>query len=211
MHVSSRCSQENSCSREEEELWSGDGMGPEHIKPHVLVCSKQQRQWRNWKPSGCQLPTTLLISTKDMVTDSQNVNMVPLRTGNGWGKVTNTAVYFFNAQKCKDTGMPNLVPLTNYKTLKLKSESVEWTHWIPDTIVQCIQVGTIFSSSGSKAFKEVKPIIESSYLLRDITKLSDAEQTSALEGYHKVVISFAPKHTHFFYGAMEARWIFISY
>ena len=59
---------------------------------------------------------------------------------------------------------------------------------------------------GSKAFKELKSIIESSYLLRDITKLSDAEQTSSIEGYHKVVISFAPKHTHFFYEAMRARY-----
>ena len=59
---------------------------------------------------------------------------------------------------------------------------------------------------GSKAFKELKSIIESSYLLRDITKLSDAEQMSSIEGYHKVVISFAPKHTHFFYEAMRARY-----
>ena len=60
---------------------------------------------------------------------------------------------------------------------------------------------------GSKAFKEIIfKKKESSYLLRDITKLSDAEQMSSIEGYHKVVISFAPKHTHFFYEAMRARY-----
>ena len=54
--------------------------------------------------------------------------------------------------------------------------------------------------------KGLEAIIGSSYLLKDIPKLSDAEQTSSLEGYHKVVIQFAPKNTHFFYEAMKARY-----
>lgn len=57
--------------------------------------------------------------------------------------------------------------------------------------------------------KGLETIIGSTYLLKDIPKLSDEEQTSSLEGYYKVVIQFAPKHTHFFYEAMKARYIYI--
>ncbi|KAJ8305051.1 hypothetical protein KUTeg_017394 [Tegillarca granosa] len=42
-------------------------------------------------------------------------------------------------------------------------------------------------------------------LLKDIEKLSPAEQTSSLESFHKVVCFFAPKAVHFFYPKLRAR------
>ncbi|XP_046841057.1 uncharacterized protein LOC124435152 [Xenia sp. Carnegie-2017] len=62
---------------------------------------------------------------------------------------------------------------------------------------------------GSKAYVELSSIVESKYLMRDIGKLSYQKQTSSIEGFHRVVILFAPKHTHFFYRSMEAR-LFIA-
>ncbi|KAJ8301015.1 hypothetical protein KUTeg_022534 [Tegillarca granosa] len=46
---------------------------------------------------------------------------------------------------------------------------------------------------------------EGPMLLKDIQKLSPAEQTSSLESFHKVVCFFAPKAVHFFYPQMRAR------
>ena len=60
--------------------------------------------------------------------------------------------------------------------------------------------------TGSKAFKELDGIITSKFLLKDIPKLSPDKQTSLVEVLHKVDIYFAPKHTHFFYQGMKARY-----
>ncbi|KAL5019861.1 hypothetical protein ScPMuIL_002753 [Solemya velum] len=58
---------------------------------------------------------------------------------------------------------------------------------------------------GSKLHKMMKQVVESTYLLRDILKLSPCYQTYGLEVYHSVVNHFAPKSTHFFHNAMLAR------
>ncbi|XP_046839926.1 uncharacterized protein LOC124434094 [Xenia sp. Carnegie-2017] len=63
----------------------------------------------------------------------------------------------------------------------------------------------LWIKKGSRAFTELASIVESRYLMKDIGKLSHEKQTSALEGFHRVVILYAPKHTHFFYKAMQAR------
>ncbi|XP_021351639.1 uncharacterized protein LOC110449235 [Mizuhopecten yessoensis] len=42
-------------------------------------------------------------------------------------------------------------------------------------------------------------------LVKDIGKLSPAQQTSCLESFHNVVNYFAPKASHFFYNQMKAR------
>jgi hypothetical protein len=52
----------------------------------------------------------------------------------------------------------------------------------------------------------MKAVLESPYLLRDITKLSPDHQTYGLEVYHSVVNHFAPKSTHFYFLAMAARY-----
>ncbi|KAJ8305056.1 hypothetical protein KUTeg_017399 [Tegillarca granosa] len=57
----------------------------------------------------------------------------------------------------------------------------------------------------SKAYIELKNVVKGSMLLKDIQKLSPAEQTSSLESFHKVVCFFAPKAVHFFYPQMRAR------
>lgn len=64
-----------------------------------------------------------------------------------------------------------------------------------------------FSFQGSKAHKEITRIITNKILVKDIAKLSETEQTALLEVYHKVVIQFAPKHTHYFYLSMKARLV----
>ncbi|XP_055958272.1 uncharacterized protein LOC126827962 [Patella vulgata] len=57
----------------------------------------------------------------------------------------------------------------------------------------------------SKAHKLLKECLLKKSFMKDIQKLSPAEQTSKLESYHKVVCQFAPKFQHFFYDAMNAR------
>ena len=66
--------------------------------------------------------------------------------------------------------------------------------------------GCITFFTGSKAFKELDGIITSKVLLKDIPKLSPDKQTSLVELLHKVDLYFAPKHTHFFYQGMKARY-----
>ncbi|XP_053389419.1 uncharacterized protein LOC128552408, partial [Mercenaria mercenaria] len=48
-------------------------------------------------------------------------------------------------------------------------------------------------------------IVGSKMLLKDIGKLSPAQQTSSLEAFHKVVCHFAPKFVHYEHPQMEAR------
>lgn len=50
-----------------------------------------------------------------------------------------------------------------------------------------------------------KEVVESQFLMKDISKLSPVHQTYGLEVFHSVVNTFAPKNTHFFYPAMMAR------
>lgn len=62
-----------------------------------------------------------------------------------------------------------------------------------------------FVFAGSKADKELQLIVGNKRLVKDVRKLSPAQQTSQLEAYHKTVCHFAPKFHHFFYDAMNAR------
>ncbi|XP_076112428.1 uncharacterized protein LOC143080460 [Mytilus galloprovincialis] len=62
---------------------------------------------------------------------------------------------------------------------------------------------------GSPAYIEFEKVICGRMLLKDIKKLSPAEQTSGLESFHNIVCYFAPKSTHFFYWQMRAR-LFLS-
>ncbi|XP_052084466.1 uncharacterized protein LOC127721708 [Mytilus californianus] len=57
---------------------------------------------------------------------------------------------------------------------------------------------------GSPAYVELEKVICGRMLLKDIKKLSPAEQTSGLESFHNIVCYFAPKSTHFFYWQMRA-------
>ena len=59
---------------------------------------------------------------------------------------------------------------------------------------------------GSKAHKELESVINKKFLVKDIAKISPVHHTSMMEVLHKVYIYFAPKHTHFFYQAMRARY-----
>ncbi|XP_071148281.1 uncharacterized protein [Mytilus edulis] len=62
---------------------------------------------------------------------------------------------------------------------------------------------------GSPAYIELEKVICGRMLLKDIKKLSPAEQTSGMESFHNIVCYFAPKSTHFFYWQMRAR-LFLS-
>ncbi|XP_069105180.1 uncharacterized protein [Argopecten irradians] len=62
-----------------------------------------------------------------------------------------------------------------------------------------------YYQTGSKLFLEVEKIICNKLLLKDIAKLSPAEQTSSLEAFHNIVNFFAPKAIHYFYNQMKAR------
>ncbi|KAK5913274.1 hypothetical protein CgunFtcFv8_007820 [Champsocephalus gunnari] len=58
---------------------------------------------------------------------------------------------------------------------------------------------------GSTPYKELELIVKSKLLLKDIARLSPAEQTSSLESFHKVILFFAPKSVHFPFTTMAAR------
>lgn len=64
----------------------------------------------------------------------------------------------------------------------------------------------LFVVIGSKVHKELESVISNKFLLNDIAKISSSHQTSLVEVLHKIDIYFAPKHTHFFYQAMKARY-----
>lgn len=57
----------------------------------------------------------------------------------------------------------------------------------------------------SKAFLELEKVVKGRLLVKDVKKISPAEQTSGLEAFHRVVCHFAPKLVHFFHAQMEAR------
>ena len=58
-------------------------------------------------------------------------------------------------------------------------------------------------TEASQCHKQLKLIIDSPYLRRDIGRMSPYEQTAGLESFNKVVSYFAPKDTHF-YNAIKA-------
>ena len=99
------------------------------ISNHMYWCAASGKAMeRNWKPSGCRLRTTLLMSTKDMVTDSQNANMVPLRTGNGWRKVTNIAVYYMAHRSVHKMAHSDwLVTAPYFRVRTCEMDLVRWT------------------------------------------------------------------------------------
>ena len=66
-------------------------------------------------------------------------------------------------------------------------------------IEQCMCLGTL------PAVK-LEAIVTSKTLLTDMKKLSPGVQTSCLEAFHSLILTFAPKHTHFSYLGMTARY-----
>lgn len=56
---------------------------------------------------------------------------------------------------------------------------------------------------------EMEKVVKGRLLVKDIKQISPAEQTSALEAYHKIVCHFAPKSLHFFYAPMKARYVHV--
>ena len=58
---------------------------------------------------------------------------------------------------------------------------------------------------GTKPHKAVEDIVDCKRLCGDIRQLSPADQTYAVEVFHKVVCFFSPKSSHFFYAQMQAR------
>ncbi|KAH9377310.1 hypothetical protein HPB48_013453 [Haemaphysalis longicornis] len=59
-------------------------------------------------------------------------------------------------------------------------------------------------TTASRAFSALKGIVESPSLLRDLTQIAPAAQTSP-ESFHNVLIHFAPKSNAFTQGVMKAR------
>lgn len=59
--------------------------------------------------------------------------------------------------------------------------------------------------TGSRAYDELEKVVKGRLLLKDIKRISPAEQTSGLEAFHKVLCHFAPKLVHYFHAQMEAR------
>ncbi|XP_045207027.2 uncharacterized protein LOC123559362 [Mercenaria mercenaria] len=89
--------------------------------------------------------------------------------------------------------------LVTYRHVQVKKymreEQPTITHWFDVWHV----------AKGYRPYQETSKIVASKHLLKDIGKLSPAEQTSSLEAFHKVVCQFAPKFVHYDHPQMEAR------
>ncbi|XP_077065676.1 uncharacterized protein LOC143718542 [Siphateles boraxobius] len=59
--------------------------------------------------------------------------------------------------------------------------------------------------SASTALFKLQRIVSNKYLLKGVAKLSPRHQTSAIEGFHSVILRFAPKNVVFSYRGMLCR------
>ena len=59
--------------------------------------------------------------------------------------------------------------------------------------------------SGTIAYEKVQDILLAPHLLKDIEQLSPGHQTSSLEAFNSLVITFAPKSTSYSYVGMLCR------
>lgn len=53
---------------------------------------------------------------------------------------------------------------------------------------------------------KMEKIVTRPALLKDIKKLSTQHQTSSLEAFHSLILTFAPKHSAFSYMGMYCRY-----
>ena len=58
---------------------------------------------------------------------------------------------------------------------------------------------------GSLDHAVLEEVVTRKQLLKDVAMISPAEQTSALEAFHRLIMYFAPKNTHYFFPVMNAR------
>jgi len=68
-----------------------------------------------------------------------------------------------------------------------------------------IIISMIIVLIGFKPYEELRKVVESRFLSKDVMKLSPAEQTSSLEAFHKVICEFAPKFVHYSHPQMQTR------
>ena len=54
-------------------------------------------------------------------------------------------------------------------------------------------------NSGSKTHAVLEAVVTRKQLLKDVVMISPAEQTSALEAFHRQILYFAPKIIHYFF------------
>ena len=73
-------------------------------------------------------------------------------------------------------------------------------HYISD-------INDVLYFSGTKVYEKLQDVINSRQMKKDIPKLSPAQQTSALEGFHSVINHFAPKMIGFSYHGMLCRYV----
>lgn len=63
----------------------------------------------------------------------------------------------------------------------------------------------VFFITASKAAFRIEMIVNNKRLLKDVAKLSPTHQTSAVEGFHSLILRFAPKNVVFSYRGMLCR------
>ena len=67
---------------------------------------------------------------------------------------------------------------------------------------------TAFVVIDTKASEKLTSLLNNTYLLKDLTRLSPSYQTSSLESFHSVVIHYAPKSIAFSYTGMQSRCVY---
>ena len=60
----------------------------------------------------------------------------------------------------------------------------------------------------SVTYQKISHHFSKPHTVRSITKMSPVGQTARIESYHRVVLSFAPKHLSFGFHGMYARYVF---
>lgn len=61
--------------------------------------------------------------------------------------------------------------------------------------------------SASKATYKLELIVTNKRLLKDVAKLSPLYQTSSIEGFHSLILRFAPKCVAYSYPGMLCRYV----
>ena len=114
-------------------------------------------------------------------------------------------------------GRNHLLHKRGYQTGEEKETTDEkWKHQRPISATNggnrfhvrkkcCYREINYFFISGSKTHAVLEAVVTRKQLLKDVAMISPAEQTSPLEAFHRLILYFAPKNTHYFFPVMNAR------
>ena len=73
------------------------------------------------------------------------------------------------------------------------------------------RIKLVFLFSDTEASEKLSAVISNARMCNDVSKMSPLHQTYCLEGFHSVVIQFAPKSKCFSYEGMLGRQVLLDF